>query len=174
MVGEVARRLVVHAVVAAVLSPSAASKALAQDGTCAGRQTFDPRRAIHPAREALACVPRGLSDLLCACLRSDRGVYCADVSAVAVRGGQAVGGGDAPRRRTAEPGRPAQSTGWRLTPLRTTRAPALASHRAPPVEWGASRPRVPLLRPHVNGRAESGKTDGRGTVRVGRPKPVVA
>ena len=94
MIGEVARRLIVRATAGAARSPSAAAlKALAQPGTCAGRQAFDPRKAVHPAREDFACGPRGHPDLLCACLRSDRGAFCAEVSNVAVRGKKAVGGG---------------------------------------------------------------------------------
>jgi hypothetical protein len=94
MIGEVARRLIVRATAGAARSPSAtALKALAQPGTCAGRQAFDPRKAVHPAREEFTCGPPGHPDLLCACLRSDRGSFCADVSNVAVRGGKAVGRG---------------------------------------------------------------------------------
>ena len=92
MIGEVTRRLIVRATVGAARSPSvAALKALAQPGTCAGRQAFDPRKAVHPAREEFTCGPPGHPDLLCACLRSDRGSFCAEVSNVAVRGGKAVG-----------------------------------------------------------------------------------
>jgi hypothetical protein len=94
MIGEVTRRLIGRAAFGAARSPSsAAAKALAQDGACAGRQVFDPRKAVHAVREAFVCGPRGHPDLLCACLRSDRGSFCADISAVAVRGGKAVGGG---------------------------------------------------------------------------------
>ena len=94
MIGEVARRLIVRATAGAARSPSAAAlKALAQPGTCHKRQAFDPRQAVHSAREEFTCGPPGHPDLLCACLRSDRGSFCADVSAVAVRGGKAVGAG---------------------------------------------------------------------------------
>jgi hypothetical protein len=94
MIGEVARRMFVRATAGAARSPSvAALKALAQPGTCAGRQAFDPRQAVHPAREEFTCGPPGHPDLLCACLRSDRGSFCAEVSNVAVRGRKAVGRG---------------------------------------------------------------------------------
>jgi hypothetical protein len=94
MIGEVARRLIVRATAGAARSPSAAAlKALAQPGTCHKRPAFDPRQAVHSAREEFTCGPPGHPDLLCACLRSDRGSFCADVSAVTVRGKKAVGGG---------------------------------------------------------------------------------
>jgi hypothetical protein len=94
MINELARRLLVRATAGAARAPSAAArKALAPPDTCAGRQGYDPRKAVHPAREAFACGPRGHPDLLCACLRSERGSFCAEVSHVAVRGGKAVGGG---------------------------------------------------------------------------------
>jgi hypothetical protein len=142
MIGEVARRLIVRATAGAARSPSAAAlKALAQPGTCAGRQAFDPRKAVHPAREDFPCGPAGHPDLLCACLRSDRGALCAEVSNVAVRGGRPSAGGGASPRRTARAGRPARSTGWCSMPRRATPAPARASRSALPAN--SSPPAAP-------------------------------
>ena len=94
MIQEVARRLKFRASAGAARLPSAAAlEAPASSGTCAGRQAYDPRKAVHPVREEFACGPRSQPDLLCTCLRSDTGMFCADVSKVVVRGGKARGGG---------------------------------------------------------------------------------